>query len=128
MKKYNEKELKGRITALWNARIYFVQKIEDLSRPVTNRDLLNQLYNQLYEIADCLEMALKDIERGRYTYPKAMGLVERQLESLIKSPEYRDFSARGELEYFRNRTGIISIDHTRHHLKVMFQVLDEITD
>ncbi len=119
MKKYSQEELKVRLTALRDARIYFVQEIE--APTPTNRDLLNQLY----EIADCLEMALKDIERGRFTYPKAMSLVRHQLVMLVNSQEYRDFKDLGKLEYFRSARRTI-IEKTKHHVNVMFDILKEI--
>ncbi len=123
MKKYSE-NVKS-ITRTIETLNYFKKEFRELvtfPESTTERDV----FHNLYEIVDCIILALQDIKLGRYTYKPAMIKVHKRLKELIQSPEYGNWSAWRELLEF-NFKGLTVSKKTRHHILVMSEILEEIT-
>ena len=77
---------------------------------------------KLYALSGCIVLSLMQIKDGFYRDKMAMMMVRKQLEDLVTSKEFDEFSALGE-------AGICHVitTGTRHHIRVMFEVLEELT-
>lgn len=77
---------------------------------------------KLYTLSGCIVLSLMQIKDGFYRDKMAMMMVRKQLEDLVTSKEFDEFSALGE-------AGICQVitTGTRHHIRVMFEVLEELT-
>lgn len=78
---------------------------------------------KLYEIAGCIILALEQVKKGHYRDKLAMMMVYTQLEDFVKSKEFDDFSALSEA----GMCHVVTIA-TKHHIAVMFEVLEELTE
>ena len=76
---------------------------------------------KLYALSGCIVLSLMQIKAGFYRDKMAMMMVRKQLEDLVTSKEFDEFSALGE-------AGICQVitTGTRHHIRVMFEVLEEL--
>ena len=76
---------------------------------------------KLYALSGCIVLSLMQIKDGFYRDKMAMMMVRKQLEDLVTSKEFDEFSALGE-------AGICQVitTGTRHHIRVMFEVLEEL--
>lgn len=76
---------------------------------------------KLYALSGCIVLSLMQIKDGYYRDKMAMMMVRKQLEDLVTSKEFDEFSALGE-------AGICQVitTGTRHHIRVMFEVLEEL--
>ena len=76
----------------------------------------------LYEISGSIILALEQVVKGHYHDKMAMILVQRKLQNLVKSEDFKDYD---ELctKGFMN---VIS-SGTKHHIRVMFDCLKILT-
>ncbi len=77
---------------------------------------------KLYALSGCIVLSLMQIKDGFYRDKMAMMMVRKQLEDLVKSKEFDDFSALSEAGMCQ-----VVTTGTRHHIRVMFEVLEELT-
>lgn len=77
---------------------------------------------KLYALSGCIVLALEQVKKGCYRDKLAMMMVKKQLEDLVKSKEFDDFSVLSEAGACH-----VVTTGTRHHIRVMFEVLEELT-
>lgn len=77
---------------------------------------------KLYALSGCIVLSLMQIKDGFYRDKMAMMMVRKQLEDLVTSKEFDEFSALGEADICH-----VITTGTRHHIRVMFEVLEELT-
>mgnify|MGYP001098625727 CR=1 FL=1 len=82
-----------------------------------------ELIFDLYQISGCIILALQDILKGRYRDKLAMILVKRKLSNLTHSQTYHRFDEMG-------KAGICHVisNGTKHHIRVMMECLEILTD
>ena len=78
---------------------------------------------KLYALSGCIVLALEQVKKGCYRDKLAMMMVKKQLEDLVKSKEFDDFSVLSEAGACH-----VVTTGTRHHIRVMFEVLEELTE
>lgn len=76
----------------------------------------------LYEISGSIILALKQVVKGHYHDKMAMILVQRKLQNLVKSEDFKDYD---EL-CTKGFMSVIS-SGTKHHIRVMFECLKILT-
>lgn len=76
----------------------------------------------LYEISGSIILALEQVVKGHYHDKMAMILVQRKLQNLIKSEDFKDYD---EL-CTKGFMSVIS-SGTKHHIRVMFDCLKILT-
>lgn len=76
---------------------------------------------KLYALSGCIVLSLMQIKDGYYRDKMAMMMAKKQLEDLVKSKEFDEFSALGEADICH-----VITTGTRHHIRVMFEVLEEL--
>ena len=76
----------------------------------------------LYEISGSIILALEQVVKGHYHDKMAMILVQRKLQNLVKSEDFKDYD---EL-CTKGFMSVIS-SGTRHHIRVMFDCLKILT-
>lgn len=81
-----------------------------------------KLTYRLYELAGCIVLALELVKKGCYRDKLAMTMTQKQLEDVVKSKMFNDFSALSEAGMCH-----VVTTATRHHIRVMFEVLEELT-
>lgn len=76
----------------------------------------------LYEISGSIILALEQVAKGHYRDKMAMILVQRKLQNLVKSEDFKDYD---EL----CTEGFMSVisSGTKHHIRVMFECLKILT-
>ena len=72
----------------------------------------------LYEISGSIILALEQVAKGHYHDKMAMILVQRKLQNLVKSEDFKDYD---EL-CTKGFMSVIS-SGTKHHIRVMFDCL-----
>jgi len=82
-----------------------------------------ELTFELYEVSGCIILALEQLVKGSFQDKMAMIMVRAKLEALVKSEIFADFDSWGE-------AGICDVvtSATKHHIRVMFECLEMITD
>lgn len=76
----------------------------------------------LYEISGSIILALEQVVKGHYRDKMAMILVQRKLQNLVKSEDFKDYD---EL-CTKGFMSVIS-SGTKHHIRVMFDCLKILT-
>lgn len=76
----------------------------------------------LYEISGSIILALEQVVKGHYHDKMAMILVQRKLQNLVKSEDFKDYD---EL-CTKGFMSVIS-SGTKHHIRVMFDCLKILT-
>lgn len=76
----------------------------------------------LYEISGSIILALEQVVKGHYRDKMAMILVQRKLQNLVKSEDFKDYD---EL-CTKGFMSVIS-SGTKHHIRVMFECLKILT-
>lgn len=76
----------------------------------------------LYEISGSIILALEQVAKGHYRDKMAMILVQRKLQNLVKSEDFKDYD---EL-CTKGFMSVIS-SGTKHHIRVMFDCLKILT-
>ena len=76
----------------------------------------------LYEISGSIILALEQVVKGHYHDKMAMILVQRKLQNLVKSEDFKDYD---EL-CIKGFMSVIS-SGTKHHIRVMFDCLKILT-
>ena len=76
----------------------------------------------LYEISGSIILALEQVVKGHYHDKMAMILVQRKLQNLVKSEDFKDYD---EL-CTKGFMSVIS-SGTKHHIRVMFECLKILT-
>ena len=76
----------------------------------------------LYEISGSIILALEQVAKGHYHDKMAMILVQRKLQNLVKSEDFKDYD---EL-CTKGFMSVIS-SGTKHHIRVMFDCLKILT-
>ena len=76
----------------------------------------------LYEISGSIILALEQVIKGHYHDKMAMILVQRKLQNLVKSEDFKDYD---EL-CTKGFMSVIS-SGTKHHIRVMFDCLKILT-
>ena len=76
----------------------------------------------LYEISGSIILALGQVVKGHYRDKMAMILVQRKLQNLVKSEDFKDYD---EL-CTKGFMSVIS-SGTKHHIRVMFDCLKILT-
>jgi len=77
----------------------------------------------LYEISGCIVLALEQLHKhGRCRDKMAMVLLKKKLEKLVKSKIFDDFDLLGEI----HACGVVT-SGTKHHIRVMFEALEQLT-
>ena len=76
----------------------------------------------LYEISGSIILALEQVVKGHYHDKMAMILVQRKLQNLIKSEDFKDYD-----ELCTKGFMSVIFSGTKHHIRVMFDCLKILT-
>ena len=121
MSDFEKDDLKKTISALKTYRSGWANDIrEGWSVAVSGA---KEIHFALYEISGCIILALEQLAKGSSRDKMAMFMVRAKLEALVKSEIFADFDSLGE-------AGICNVvtSGTKHHIRVMYDCLDMLTD
>ncbi|MBR6409437.1 MAG: hypothetical protein IKS23_04280 [Alphaproteobacteria bacterium] len=121
MSDFEKDDLKKTITALKTYRSGWANDIRE-GWDVAVKGA-KEITFELYEVSGCIILALEQLVKGSSRDKMAMIMVRAKLEALVKSEIFSDFDSLGE-------AGICNVvtSGTKHHIRVMFDCLDTLTD
>ena len=77
----------------------------------------------LYRISSCMIVALENALQGRrYKEVYPLRLVQKELEDLVNSRVFKEFDEMGKIGAF-----YVVTNGTKHHVRVMLEMLDILT-
>ena len=89
---------------------------------VGNKEAEKILYS-LYRISSCLIVALENaLEGRRYKEVLPLRLVQAELEELVNSSIFKEYDQMGKIGAYQ-----VVTTGTKHHIRVMFEMLDVLT-
>lgn len=89
---------------------------------VGNKEAEKILYS-LYRISSCIIVALENALQGRrYKEVYPLRLVQKELEDLVNSRVFKEFDEMGKIGAF-----YVVTNGTKHHVRVMLEMLDILT-
>lgn len=82
-----------------------------------------EIHFALYEVSGCIILALKQFKGGYFRDKMAMFMVRAKLDALVKSDTFCDFDSLGQ-----DGITFVVTNATKHHIRVMYDCLDMLTD